>query len=337
MVAKPVQQQLTDWDDYSGRFEAIDSVEVKPRVSGTIQSVHFHDGQVVHKGDLLFVIDPRSYEAELERTRADLAGARAALANADAEYERAQTLVRSQLVSQAQADLRHAEQLQAAARLAALEASLRTDELNLSYTRVTAPLAGVVSFRRLSPGNIVAADSTLLTTIVSRDPMRFVFDAPEAALLRYRRESGAEGRPVDIRLQDEAEYSWHGRIDFIDNVIDRSSGTVRGHAVVANPQGFLEPGMFGQMRLFAPGSAVALLLPDEAIITDQTRQVVYTVDAEGDVVLKPVIPGRLIAGLRVVRSGLDPADEVVINGMQNARPGRAVTVTRGSITPAGSL
>ena len=207
-------------------------------------------------------------------------------------------MVASQLISVSQAELRAASQLQAAADLAAAEAEMQTQQLNLSFTRVTAPLAGRASFRRLAPGNIVSADTTVLTTIVSEDPIRFLFDAPESALLKYRREgSDSNTSEVQIRLQDETEYRWKGRIDFLDNTLDRGSGTIRGRAVIPNPDGFLTPGMFGQMRLFAAKPFDALVLPDEAIVTDQTRQVVYTVDAEGTVSQKVVTPGRLIEGL----------------------------------------
>ena len=338
LVATPLTRQVLDWDDYAGRFEALDMVEVRPRVGGNIESVHFTDGQRIAKGQLLFVIDPRPFETQLARARADVAGARAGLANADAELKRARTLVATQLISQAQADLRSAEQLQAAANLAAAEAAVAAQELNLSFTQVTAPLAGRVSYRRLAPGNIVTADTTVLTTIVSETPMRFLFDAPESALLRYRREAGgAMNRPVEIRLQDETGYRWKGRIDFVDNTLDRNSGTIRGRATVANPDGFLAPGMFGQMRLFAAQPVEALLLPDEAIVTDQTRQVVYVVDAESKVAQKVVTPGRLIDGLRVIRAGLMPTDRVIISGVQRARPGRQVAVTEGTVTafPAG--
>jgi RND family efflux transporter MFP subunit len=338
VVAKPIAQRVSDWDDYSGRFEAVDTVEIRPRVTGAIQSVHFNDGQKVTKGQLLFVIDPRPYEAQLARVRAQLAGARAQLANADAELKRAQTMVASQLISVSQAELRAASQLQAAADLAAAEAEMQTQQLNLSFTRVTAPLAGRASFRRLAPGNIVSADTTVLTTIVSEDPIRFLFDAPESALLKYRREgSDANTSEVQIRLQDETEYRWKGRIDFLDNTLDRGSGTIRGRAVIPNPDGFLTPGMFGQMRLFAAKPFDALVLPDEAIVTDQTRQVVYTVDAEGTVSQKVVTPGRLIEGMRVIREGLSPEDRVIISGVQRARAGRKVTVTEGTVTafPSG--
>ena len=333
LVAHPISRPVADWDDYSGRFEAVDAVDVKPRVSGVIESVHFSDGATVQKGQLLFVIDPRPYAAQLAKAKADLARAKAGLANADAELRRAQTLAASQLTSQSVLELKTAAQQQATADVAATEAAVELQTLNLSFTRITAPIAGRVSYRRLAPGNIVTADSTLLTTVVSEDPIRFVFNAPEAALLRYRRETGgARTSPVEIRLPDETDYRFKGRMDFLDNEIDRGSGTVRARAVVPNPGGFLSPGVFGQLRLYTSAPTPVLLLPDQAIVTDQTRQVVYVVDAEGKIGQKDVKPGRLVEGLRVIRAGVTAADRVVISGMQRARPGRKVTVTEGEVT-----
>ena len=332
-VATPLLERVAEWDDYSGRFEPVDAVEVRPRVTGAIESVHFEDGQVVQQGALLFVIDPRPYAALLAHANAQLAGARAQLANADAELKRANALVGSKLVSEADTEVRVAAQLQAAANLAAAEASVQTQELNLSFTRVTAPLTGRASYRRLAPGNIVTADTTVLTTIVTENPIRFLFDAPESALLKYKREAGgARASRVDIRLQDETEYRWKGRVDFLDNALDRASGTIRLRAVVDNPDGFISPGMFGQLRLYATQPFDALLVPDQAIVTDQMRQVVYVVNAEGVVGQKVVRPGRLLGGLRVIHEGLEPEDRVVISGVQRARPGRRVTVTEGQVT-----
>ncbi len=332
-VAIPVSQRVADWDDYSGRFEPVDAVEVRPRVSGAIESVHFEDGQIVRQGQLLFVIDARPYAAELAHARAQVAGARAQLANADAELKRAQALVGNKLISEADAEVRMAAQLGAAAEVAAAEASVQTADLNLSFTRVTAPLDGRASYRRLAPGNIVAADTTVLTTIVSEDPIRFLFDVPESALLKYKREGGgAHASRVEIRLQDETEYRWEGRVDFLDNALDRSSGTIRLRAVVDNPDGFISAGMFGQLRLYALEPFDALLVPDQAIVTDQTRQVVYVVDAEGVVGQKVVRPGRLIDGLRAITEGLAPQDRVVISGVQRARPGRRVAVKEGVVS-----
>jgi RND family efflux transporter MFP subunit len=332
-VARPLVQQVADWDDYSGRFEAVDAVEVRPRVSGAVESVHFTDGDLVKEGQLLFVIDPRPYEAELARARAAVAGAKAELANAQAELKRAEALVTEQLLSQAQLDLRAAAELKAAADLAAAEAQVQAQALNLSFTRVTAPLTGRASYRRLAPGNIVTADTTVLTTIVTEDPIRFLFDAPESALLKYKREiGGARSRPVEIKLQDETEYRWKGKVDFLDNAVDRASGTIRGRATIPNPDGFLTPGMFGQMRLYAAQPFETLLVPDQAIVTDQTRQIVYVVDPEGVVGQKVVQPGRLIEGMRVILDGLTAEDRVVVSGVQRARPGRKVTFTEGAAT-----
>jgi RND family efflux transporter MFP subunit len=334
VVSQPLQQQIVDWDDYAGRFEASEAVEVRARVSGAIQSVHFKDGQTVRKDDLLFIIDPRPYAAALSRSRAQVERAKAALANAEAELKRAQTLVENKLISQAQLESITAAQLQASAELAAARAQVETDELNLSFTRVTAPVAGRTSYRRLDAGNLVSAGSTLLTTIVTENPIHFVFDAPESSLLKYKREhGGSSGNPVEIRLQDELDYRWKGRIDFVDNAVDRGSGTIRGRAVLDNPDGFLTPGMFGHMRLLAKGSTETLLVPDQAIVIDQTRQVAYVVDDEGTVSQKVVKPGRLIEGLRVIREGLSADDRVIISGVQRARPGRKVSVTEGAITP----
>ncbi|HXC57817.1 MAG TPA: efflux RND transporter periplasmic adaptor subunit, partial [Steroidobacteraceae bacterium] len=260
VAATPLRQTVADWDDYAGRFEAVDTVEVRPRVSGAIDSVHFQDGQHVRKGQLLFVIDSRPFDAQLAKARADLAGTRATLANADAELKRAEALVKDHLISQTQADLRSATQLQAAAAQAAAEAAVSTAQLNLSFTRIEAPISGRVSWRRLAPGNLVSADSTLLTTIVSEDPIRFLFDAPESALLKYRRAGDEQASQVEIQLQDETDYRWKGRVDFLDNTLDRSSGTIRARATVANPKGFITPGMFGHLRLYSAKPFEALLV-----------------------------------------------------------------------------
>jgi len=332
-VGTPLLQRISGWDDYSGRFEPVDSVDVRPRVSGTIESVNFEDGQVVKKGDLLFVIDPRPYAAELAQAKAQVAGARAQLANADAELKRAEALVSKRLVSEAEAEVRMATQLKATADLAAAEAAVQMKDLNLSFTRVTAPLSGRASFRRFASGNIVTADTTVLTTIVSENPIRFLFDVPESALLKYKREAdgGKESR-VEIKLQDEPDYHWKGRVDFLDNALDRASGTIRLRAVVDNPKGFLSPGMFGQLRLYATEPVDALLVPDQSIVTDQVRQVVYVVNADGVIGQKVVQPGQLLNGLRVVREGITADDRIVISGVQRARPGRKVTVKESTVS-----
>lgn len=334
VVAQPLQKAVRDWDDYSGRFEAVDAVEVRPRVSGLLESKAFQDGQMVRKGQLLFVIDPRPYAAALAQAKAQTARARAVLVNADAELKRAQALVISNTMSRSQSDLRAAAQQSAAADLEAAQANEEAAALNLSFTRVTAPVSGRISFRRLAAGNLVTAQTSLLTTIMSQDPIYFVFDAPEAEFLKYQREAGrAHANEVLIKLQDEADFRWKGKLDFLDNALDRSSGTIRGRALVPNPGGFLTPGVFGQMRLMASQPTNALLAPDAALVTDQTRQVVYVVAPDGTVSQRPVEAGRLIDGLRVIRSGLSPTDRIIISGVQRARPGRKVNAKPGVITP----
>lgn len=332
IVATPQQQKVVDWDDYAGRFEAVESVEVRPRVSGLIQSVHFADGDRVRQGQLMFVIDPRPYAALLSRSQAQVAGAKAALVNADSELKRASQLVASHAISASHNEALVAAQLRAASDLAAAQATVEAQQLDLSFTRVTAPITGRASYRRLAAGNMVTSGSTLLTTIVSENPIHFVFDVPESALLKYKRDGAtARANSVLIRLEDEAEYRLKGSIDFLDNAIDAGSGTIRARAVLDNSEGLLTPGMFGRMRLLATQSYDALLVPDQAIVTDQTRQVVYVVGADNIVAQRTIEPGRLIGGLRVIRAGVSPDDRVVISGMQRARPGRKVTPNPGAI------
>ncbi len=339
-VAAPIVREVTDWDDYAGRFEAVDSVEVRPRVSGLLDSVHFQDGQNVKKGQLLFTIDPRPIAAELAQSQAQLARARAAQVNADAALKRGKTLNETHLISDANLELLSAAQLQAAADVEAAQANVRSNALNLEFTRVVAPLEGHISRHRLAPGNLVQAGTTLLTTIVTLDPIRFVFDAPESALLKYKRQqagSAAKKNPVDIRLQDEKEFRWKGHIEFIDNALDESSGTIRARALVANPDGFLTPGMFGHMRRFESQPVQAMLIPDESIVNDQTRQVAYVVGEDGIVQQRTIEMGRLIDDMRVIRSGLLPGDRVIISGVQRARPGRKVNPEQAEMTafPSG--
>jgi RND family efflux transporter MFP subunit len=326
LVSNPVRQQVTEWDDYTGRFEAMESVEVRPRVSGLLQSVQFRDGQRVSKGQLLFVIDPRPFAAQLEQSRAQLARARAALVNTQAQLKRGQTLISNHVLSQSDLDTLSAAEQQAGADVAAAQASVDANALNLEFTRVVAPLDGQASYHRLAAGNLVTAEMTVLTTIVTLDPIRFVFDAPESALLKYKREQdrSPSGNRVDIRLQDETEYRWKGHIEFLDNALDSSSGTIRGRALVENPSGFLTPGMFGHMRRFASRPTQAMLIPDQAVVNDQTRQIAYVVNADGIVGERTLEVGQLIEGMREIRGGIAPTDRVIISGVQRARPGNRV-------------
>ena len=326
MVSVPLHREVTEWDDYTGRFEAVEAVEVRPRVSGLLQSLHFRDGQHVAKGQLLFVIDPRPLAAQLEQSRAQLARARAAHVNAQAQLKRGQALISSHALSEADLESLSAAAQQTEADVAAAQASVDANALNLEFTRVVAPLDGQASYHRLAAGNLVTAETTVLTTIVTLDPIRFVFDASESALLKYKREQEqlATGNRVDIRLQDESEYRWQGRMEFLDNALDSSSGTIRGRALVDNPKGFLTPGMFGHMRRFATHPTAAMLIPDQSVVNDQTRQIAYVVGEDGIVGQRTLEVGQLIDGMREIRAGLAPTDRVIISGVQRARPGARV-------------
>jgi RND family efflux transporter MFP subunit len=339
-VATPLVRQIAEWDDYSGRFEASKSVEVRPRVSGGIVAVHFTDGAMVRKGQLLFTIDQRPYVAALAEARAAVASARSDLSLAQADYGRATRLLEVDAVSRSDVDRVRARVQAAQAAVAAASARVQSRALDVGFTQVRAPIAGRISDRRIDAGNLVqgggsGAEGTLLTTINAIDPIYFAFDASEALFLKARRasESGTEPSAVQIRLQDEADYRWHGRLDFTDNGLDTRSGTIRLRAVVTDPTHFLTPGMFGNMRLSTSAPAPALLVPDSAVQTDQARKIVLVVGKDGTVAPRPVTVGPLIDGLRVVRTGLTPSDRVVIAGTQMAMPGTKVDARAGKIAP----
>lgn len=341
-VANPLSRDVVEWDDFVGQFIAVDSVDVRPRVSGYLQEVAFKDGQTVRKGQLLFVIDPRPYQAALDQAKGQAAHAQAALANAKTELDRGKKLLDAKAISDQAYDALLATDRQAQADLVAAQAAVQTAALNLEFTRVVAPLGGRISDRRIAPGNLVTADTTVLTNIVDLDPIRFSFTGSEALYLKYSRASAAGTRtssreaanPVEIRLQDEPNYRWKGHMEFVDNALDTNSGTIRGRAVVDNPDEFLTPGMFGHMRLLGSGAYKALLLPDQAVVTDQTRQVVYVVDGGGVVSERAVELGPLSGGLRIIKSGVSASDRVVIDGMQRARPGQKVAAKPGTIPVA---
>lgn len=342
-VAKPLAREIVDWDDYVGRFEAVEQVEVRPRVSGYLQSVNFRDGEIVQRGQLLFVIDPRPFEAALAQARAEVARRRTALTLARTELARSKSLLDEQAVSREEYDARAAAAATAEADLAAAQAGVRTRELDVEFARIRAPITGRISDARVDRGNLVAGGSmgtaTLLTTIVSLDPIHFSFDGSEGVYLKYQRQnregtrtsSRSAPNPVEIRLADETGYTIRGRMDFTDNALDVGSGTIRGRAIVRNPDYFLTPGMFGRLRLLGSGRYTALLLPDEAIVTDQTRKIAMTVAANGDVVPKVVELGPLVDGLRIVRTGLGADDRVIIAGLQRVRPGQKATPRPGRI------
>jgi RND family efflux transporter MFP subunit len=324
-VAAPLVREVVDWDDYVGRFEAIESVEVKPRVSGYLQAVHFRDGDLVRAGQLLFTIDQRPARAQLDLARAQLARAEATLVNARTELARSRALAANRAASVEEVEQRQAAVRAGQADVAAGRANMRSQSLTLGFTRVLAPISGRISDRRVDPGNAVIADQTVLTEIVSTAPLHFAFDGSEALLLRYQRQNGASlGSEVRIRLQDEGQYAHAGRLDFLDPEINAGAGTIRARAIVPNPDGFLRPGMFGHLRLAASPPYRALLVPDSAVVTDAARRVVYVVDGQNNVVVRPVVLGPLTGDLRVIRSGLDARDRVIISGLQRARPGQKV-------------
>lgn len=342
-VAAPLVRDVTEWDDHVGRFEPSSSVEVRPRVSGAVTAVHFADGAIVKKGDLLFTIDPRPFNAALAEARAGAAQARSDVALAEADLERANRLRADDAVSQSDLDRLAARVRAARASLAAAEARVGARALDVQFTKVRAPITGRISDRRVDAGNIVStADTgggTLLTTINALDPIYFTFDSSEALFLKAQRERQKTGgaQQVQIRLQDETGYAWKGHVDFTDNGISAQSGTIRARAVVANPDYFLTPGMFGNMRLTDGSPAQALLVPDAAVRTDQARKVVYVVAKDGTVAAREVTPGPRIGSLRSIRAGLSADDKVVIQGLQMVQPGTKVTERVAKIDPPGPV
>ena len=343
-VSQPLQKTITEWDEYTGRFEALATVDVRARVSGFIDSIHFNDGQIVKQGDLLFVIDPRPYRFAVEQAKADVERAQSKLEIATSDVERAAPLVRSQTLSGREFDTRKSVQRDAAGAVGSAEATLKQAELNLEWTEVHAPIGGRISDKRVDAGNLVTGGTTgttLLTSIVTLDPIHFSFDASEADFIRYLRLAKAGTRPssrdvqnpVAVRLADEADYKHTGQMDFVDNVVNARTGTIRGRAIFDNKDGLLTPGFFGRLRLFG-GTVDALLIPDGAIASDQASKIVFTVADDGTVGTKKVELGPIVDGLRVVRSGLTANDRIVVEGLARAHPGQKVTPENGTIKAA---
>ena len=339
-VSQPLSRAITEWDDYTGRFEASQSVEIRPRISGQLVGVHFKDGDIVRKGQLLFTIVRRPFQAALAEASARAAAAQTQLALARSEYARAERLISDEAVSQEEVDSLRATMRAGEAGVAAAQALVRQRALDLEFTQVRSPVTGRISDRRIDVGNLVGANVSTLTNVLALDPIYFTFDGSEALYLkglRERQKGGAAAQQVEIRLQDEAGYGWQGKVDFTDNAIDPRSGTMRGRAVIANPDYFLAPGMFGNMRLTGGGERQAMLIPDAAVRTDQARKVVFVVGQDGIVAARPVEPGPLVGGLRSIRSGLGANDRVIIQGVQFASPGAKVTVRQGRIDPPAAF
>jgi RND family efflux transporter MFP subunit len=335
-VRQPVVREVVEWDEYTGRIEAMEFVEVRARVNGYLQSVHFKDGALVKKGALLFVIDPRPYQAEVARAQAELALAQARYERTRKDFARAQKLLQSRAISEEEIDTRAAEQNQAREAVQAARAAVDAVQLNVEFTQVKAPISGRISRNLVTEGNLInggSAQATLLTTIVSLDPIYCYFEADERAYLKYvrlaqdgKRPSSREVQnPVALALTDETGFPHQGYIDFVENRLDPNTSTMTGRAVIANPNLTLVPGLFARLRLQGSGKYNALLLPDEAVGSDQSQRFVLLVNDQDTVEYRKVEPGPLIDGLRVIRDGLQAADWVVVNGLQRIAPGARVT------------
>jgi len=336
-VAQPTKRTVTDWDEFTGRFDAVEEVQVRARVGGFVTNVEFRDGAFVNTGDLLYIIDSRPFEAVAEQAEGQLSDARARAELAKRELDRALTLNQTQAVSDSIVDQRR-QALQAAnASILQAEGTLKRAQLDIEFTHVVAPLPGRVSRHLVSVGNLVSGSdsgggATLLTSIVSLDPIYVYFDMDEATYLKYNRlyfagkrpSSRENPNPVQVTLTGETKPSREGKVDFLDNRLDVSTGTLRGRAVIPNKDFSILPGQFGRVRLIASAPYEALLLPDTAIATDQSRKIVFVVKNDDTVEAKPVVLGPLDDGLRVIREGLKPEDRVIVDGLQRARVGAKV-------------
>jgi len=349
-VAKPIKRTVFDFDEYVGRFTAINSVEVRGRVSGYLDKLHFKDGQLVKQGDLLFTIDKRPFQNTLDQARANLVQAQSNVAYTEADYTRGQALVRDKTITDQTFEQRAQAFRNAKASVTANEAAVRQAELDLEFTELRAPVNGRIGDRRVSPGNLVtggtSGNTTMLATIVSIDPIYFEFTFDEASYLRYERlakkgediASRNASVQVALRLIDESDFDHEGRMDFVDNVIERATGTIRGRAVFANPSEVFTPGMFARVRV--PGSPPyeGLLVPDIAVGTEQARRYVVVVDDQDTARIKYVTLGQLTSdGLRVIKEGLGPDDRVVVNGLMQARPGTKVHAEEQGTKPAAPV
>jgi RND family efflux transporter MFP subunit len=333
-VAKPVVRDVVDSDEFIGRFEPVDEVSVRSRVGGYLQEIDFTDGALVKKGDRLFVIDQRPFVTALNQANAALEAAKSALVFADAQYKRAQSLASSGSQSAQTLDDRRREFDSAQANVRGAQAAADRAALDMEYTEITAPLSGRIDRRLISAGNLVQTDQTVLTTIVSLDPIDFYFDVDERRLLNFAEtarklgkdlQQGGGGLDVVVTISDPNAKPFKGKLDFAENRIDNESGTIRLRARFPNPDLVLQPGLFGRIQIEASNTYQAILVPDEAIGSDQNERVVYVVGADGTVSTKPVRPGPRLYGYRVIREGLDGTETIVVNGLIRARPGSKVT------------
>ncbi|MBB3134427.1 RND family efflux transporter MFP subunit [Rhizobium pisi] len=333
-VAKPVVRDVIDSDEFIGRFEPVDEVSVRSRVGGYLQEIHFQDGALVKQGDLLFVIDQRPFVTALNQAKAALESAQSTLVYADAQYKRTQSLASSGSQSAQTLDDRRREFDSAEANVRGAQAAADRASLDMEYTEIKAPLSGRIDRRLVSAGNLVQTDQTVLTTIVSLDPIDFYFDVDERRLLNFadtarklgkELQQGGGGLDVSVTISDPNAKPFKGKLDFAENRVDNQSGTIRLRARFPNPDLVLQPGLFGRIQVEASNTYQAILVPDEAIGADQNERVVYVVDAEGKVSTKPVRPGPRLYGYRVIREGLDGTETIIVNGLIRARPGSKIT------------
>lgn len=345
-VAQPVQRMVTDWDEFTGRFDAVQQVQVRNRVTGFVKSIEFKDGDIVHAGDLLYVIDPRQYEAVAEQAQGQLLDAQARVVLAKRELERASSLVKTDAVSQSVVDQRTQQLQTAQAAAVQAEGTLKRAQLDVEFTQVRAPITGRISRHLVTVGNLVQGSesgATLLTSIVSMDPIYLYFDMDEAVYIKNsklwfegkRPSSRDTPNPVQVFLAGDLKPSHTGKMDFIDNRLDVGTGTLRGRAVVDNQNLSILPGQFARVRVLGSAPYDALLLPDSAIATDQSRKIVFVINDEDVVSARPVVLGPIDEGLRVVREGLKPTDRVIIEGIQRARIGAKVAPHPPTPTNAG--
>ncbi|MGV1791794.1 efflux RND transporter periplasmic adaptor subunit [Rhizobium sp. A37_96] len=333
-VAKPVVREVVDSDEFIGRFQAVDEVSVRSRVGGYLQEVHFKDGSMVKQGDLLFVIDQRPFITTLNESTAALEVAKSSLTLADAQFKRAESLATTGSQSASTLDDRRRDLISAQANVRGAQATVDRANLDMDFTRITAPLSGRIDRRLISVGNLVQADQTVLTTIVSLDPIDFYFDVDERRLLSYADEArkngsalqqGGGGLDVAVTIADSRQKPFKGKLDFAENRVDNETGTIRVRARFPNPDLVLQPGLFGRIQVQGSNSYKAILVPDEAIGSDQNQRVVYTVDTAGNVTPKSVRLGPKLYGYRVIRDGMTGDETIVVNGLMRIRPGVKVT------------
>jgi RND family efflux transporter MFP subunit len=344
-VSKPVSREIVEWNEYTGQFAATESVDVRARVSGYLTEIHFQDGQFVKKGDLLFVIDPRPFQIALDSAKAQVAEATAKLNLANQQLVRAENLRKGDVVSASTYDERFQDQQAATAELAAARAAVASAELDLEFAHVTAPMDGHVSRHLVSIGNLVfggtGGTATLLTTIVTTDPIYFYFDISEADLLNFQRVAAEEHKragdgeppPIEAHRLNETNWTLKGQLNFVENEVDRGSGTLRVRAMFPNPSAMIVAGEFGRVRIPASPPHQALLVPDSAVLSDQSRKLLMVVRDDGSVEPHVVELGPLEGSLRVIRSGIAASDRVVINGLMRIRPGVKVAAQDGAIEP----